>query len=188
MVAAYKEAEQRIHDAVQEIHLQLDKFRPLLRDSLARRFGYSIGEEDLTDIVSDTLLWVIEHIYRYNPELSSFPTWLNAKAHHLALEFLRRNPRGIDIEDLADTLATEIEFRSLGVERHANTALDEALSKLTSRRALVIRRHYLEERSVAAIAEELGIRETSVRSLLSRGLKELRQILPDPSLDTREHE
>ena len=177
MLASYKEAEQRIRDAMQEIHLQLDTFRPLLKGLLRRKFGSYIGEEDLDNIVGDSLLWAATHICQYNHGLSPLPTWLSAKAHFFALEFLRRNLGDIDIEVLVDTLAAEIEIRTSGLDRLTNTALNEALAKITPRRADVIRKHYLDERSIAAIAEELDIRETSVRSLLSRGLEELRRVL-----------
>jgi RNA polymerase sigma factor (sigma-70 family) len=176
MLAPYEEVQQRICDSVQVIHLGLEEFRTLIKGLLRQRFVSYISDDDLDDIVSDTLIWACVHIFQYNQELSSLATWLSAKAHYSALEFLRHHLHTTDIDPLADTLASEVEMRTLGVDPQNRALIDEALAKITPRRAEVIRKHYLDVLSIAAIAQELGISQAGVRSLLSRGLEDLRQI------------
>jgi RNA polymerase sigma-70 factor (sigma-E family) len=56
--------------------------------------------------------------------------------------------------------------------------LHDALAKLSPKQRAAIVLRYFDDRSEADIAESLQVRPGTVKSLLSRGLEELREVLP----------
>jgi RNA polymerase sigma-70 factor (sigma-E family) len=56
--------------------------------------------------------------------------------------------------------------------------LHDALAKLNPKQRAAIILRYFDDRSEAEIAETLGVRPGTVKSLVSRGLEELREVLP----------
>jgi RNA polymerase sigma-70 factor (ECF subfamily) len=58
----------------------------------------------------------------------------------------------------------------------------QALTSLPENQRQAIELHYLEERSLAEVAECLGTTRPAVAGLLHRGLKQLRQLLADDSV------
>lgn len=137
--------------------------------SVAERFGYS--QDDAEDIAQDAML----RLWNLHGQLSD--------AHHLKASVVITAKRlcidqrrtlhqhqaineAIPIAD-EETLHDQLEYAEL--ERW----LDEQIGQLPTTSAMVLRMRQLERRELSEIADILGIRQTSVSTLLSRARYEL---------------
>lgn len=123
--------------------------------------------------------WV--RIYRKRAGFSgrgSFVGWALAVSRNVCRMSLRGGTGTVqvslhehgDVPDAADGPAAQL------ARRRRAKALYEALERLTSREREAIVLRLLEERRPAEVAELMGIKEVSVRSLVHRGLKKLRRM------------
>jgi RNA polymerase sigma-70 factor (ECF subfamily) len=160
-------------------------------------FGYAFrrtGDYDIArDIASEVFLKALRGLWRYRWTGVPVAAWLYAIAtneirmhfrrgrrKHVSLEALAlapADPRALDVERLE---AEEIEHRHSEFAR-----VRRALGHLPSRYQDVLALRFFEQKSVAEIAQILGQRAGTVKSLLSRGLSRLRRELVEPQPDAR---
>ena len=137
--------------------------------SLAGQFGYS--EEDAEDIAQDAMLrlWSLHEQLRDAAHLKA-STAITAK--RLCIDRWCTTHQHLKIDDAMpivdeDTLYYQQEYKEL------EKWLDEQIGSLPSTSGMVLRMRQLEHRELSEIADILGIRQTSVSTLLSRARNEL---------------
>ena len=137
--------------------------------SLAGQFGYS--QEDAEDIAQDVMLrlWSLHEQLRDAAHLKA-STAITAK--RLCIDRWRTTHQHLKIDDEMpivdeDTLHDQQEYKEL------EKWLDEQIGSLPSTSRMVLRMRQLEHRELSEIADILGIRQTSVSTLLSRARNEL---------------
>ncbi|MBP5425206.1 MAG: RNA polymerase sigma factor [Prevotella sp.] len=137
--------------------------------SLAGQFGYS--QEDAEDIAQDAMLrlWSLHEQLRDAAHLKA-STAITAK--RLCIDRWRTTHQHLKIDDAMpivdeDTLHDQQEYEEL------EKWLDEQIGSLPSTSGMVLRMRQLEHRELSEIADILGIRQTSVSTLLSRARNEL---------------
>jgi len=137
--------------------------------SLAGQFGYS--QEDAEDIAQDVMLrlWSLHEQLRDAAHLKA-STAITAK--RLCIDRWRTTHQHLKIDDAMpivdeDTLHDQQEYEEL------EKWLDEQIGSLPSTSGMVLRMRQLEHRELSEIADILGIRQTSVSTLLSRARNEL---------------
>lgn len=126
-----------------------------------------------------TLLKIHTHRHRYRRGAAVLP-WVLTIARHVALDDLRRDknrPRALDDDLLRVIPAPDPPEWSEDDEREVIQAVRSAIEELPASARDVIRMHKLEGRSMAEIAEQLGIREGAARVRAHRGYKTLAQRL-----------
>jgi RNA polymerase sigma-70 factor (ECF subfamily) len=142
------------------------------------------------DLTSEVFLKAYRSLWRYRWSGVPVSAWLYAIATNeirMAYRRRKRAPSSLDALrheagfDVADpsSLAAERAAAERELERHAQYR--EAVRAMTAlpiayQEALSLR--YFEQKSVAEIAQILGRREGTVKSLLSRGMARLRILLP----------
>lgn len=104
--------------------------------------------------------------------------YLGRQKRDVARNFIGHNPLVDSCRDIMTQLpdAATSPSRQLG-RNEAVAAMLSSLARLSEDRRTVLRMRFLEQRSVAEIAETLGKSEGSVHQLCSRGLQDLREIL-----------
>ena len=155
-------------------------------DELIRRYyDYVSGfllktttDETLTeDLTQETFLKMIRGIERFDLSGSAaFGTWLITIAKNCYIDHLRRNRvrlEDIDVLPLADErdMADEAE-RKLQYER-----LLSEMETLPPEQALAIRLKYVEDMTLAQIAERFGVQPKTVKSRIHDGTVKLRKRL-----------
>ena len=137
--------------------------------SLAGQFGNS--QEDAEDIAQDVMLrlWSLHEQLRDAAHLKA-STAITAK--RLCIDRWRTTHQHLKIDDAMpivdeDTLHDQQEYEEL------EKWLDEQIGSLPSTSGMVLRMRQLEHRELSEIADILGIRQTSVSTLLSRARNEL---------------
>ena len=137
--------------------------------STAERFGYS--QDDAEDIAQDVMLrlWNLHEQLRDAAHLKA-STAITAK--RLCIDRWRTTHQHLKIDDVIpmvdeDSLYDQQEYAEL------EKWLDEQIDSLPSTSGMVLRMRQLEHRELSEIADILGIRQTSVSTLLSRARNEL---------------
>lgn len=142
---------------------------PLLRLLTRSLRVESLAEEAL----QATYVTAVERIDSYDPDKGSLDGWLAGIARYKALE-LRRSQRLVPLEVDVPDARPEV--------RHAEDRFAEAelvawvLDQLEPRYAEVLRRKYLLDQSLAAMAAELDLPVGTVGTLIHRGRRRFREI------------
>lgn len=140
---------------------------PLLR-AFYRRRALSAGEDDIEDLVQETLIAV--HVRRATFDRDrAFTAWLFSIARYKMVDQYRRSRRTVTIEGLDEILVAE------GFEAASNARLDvnEMLDSLPPKQAHAIRATKIDGASVAEAARAVGIGESDIKVSVHRGLKSL---------------
>lgn len=135
----------------------------------ARRFGY--GQDDAEDIAQDVMarLWCLhEQIY----DVARLKALVAITTKHICIDkwrVARHHAGTADITPVIDedTLYDRLEYAEL------EQWLYRQIDNLPSTSGTVLRMRQLEHRELKEIADILGIRQTSVSTLLSRARNEL---------------
>ena len=138
--------------------------------------GYLGNEEDVADVIQDTILDAYEHIGSLRKE-EYFKTWLVRILINRCTKRFRVNRRKAYLEDYGeeaqpDAGKADVEFR-------------EMLSVLPDDSRTIFQLYFGEQFTVREIAEVLGMNENTVKSRLHRGKEQLRASLEGTAADVR---
>ena len=129
------------------------------------------------DLTQETFLKMIRSIEKYDPGGSaSFGTWLITIAKNCYIDHLRRNR--IHLEDI-DSLPVEDERNVADeVERKLQyEQIMEAMETLPPEQALALKLKYVEDMTLAQIAERFGVQQKTIKSRIHDGTVKLRKKL-----------
>ena len=167
------------------------------KDKLERRIRIRVSLNPATpftteDVLQETYIDVFTGISTFNPDLGvSFDTWLIRIAENRLAKMIRdrsRLKRGggqrtLDIDgstckqiiaDLGESAETASQRMKL---EELKAAVELAIASLPSPQRQVVELHYLEQRSVEEISEQLKTTKGAVRGLLYRAKKNMREML-----------
>ena len=148
----------------------LDALTPVLRAGAARGLSRAgAGTADVEDVVQETLLALHLKRHTWEPSQPLMP-WVVTIARHKLVDGLRRRGRRaeVPVADFEEILAAP-------AERDPTEArdVDRVLDRLAPRQRDIVRSITIEDRSIAATADRLGMTEGAVRVALHRGLRAL---------------
>lgn len=133
------------------------------------------------DLTQETFLKMIRSIERFDPGGSaSFGTWLITIARNCYIDQLRRNR--IRLEDI-DSIQLE-DARNVASEVERRLQYEQimlALETLPPEQALAIRLKYVEDMTLAQIAERFGVQPKTIKSRIHDGTAKLRKKLKERS-------
>ncbi len=111
---------------------------------------------------------------------ASLLSWLKVIAYRRTLKFIDRRRPAPSLDDSAAGLTPTATGASPGEEvelRESRALVRGALEKLKTRDRVLLEGHVIRGQSYAALAERLGVKESSVGPLLARAKKRLRALL-----------
>jgi RNA polymerase sigma-70 factor (ECF subfamily) len=139
------------------------------------------NREDAHEVAQDAFL----RVFRYLPDFrgeAKFSTWLYKIVYSTALNFLRKKVPDIQSLDdenrpikLADSGAPDAAYAMEQVDR--NTALQQAIARLSSDDAAIITLFYLYEHSLDEICEITNLTMTNAKTKLCRARQRLKGIV-----------
>ena len=140
------------------------------------RFCYRMlrNEQDARDAAQDTLLKVMRHLHRYNPNMR-FSTWVFGIARNTCIDEYRRRRRIVgppirEVRDPGPSPADEA-GRSQRAER-----LHEALGQLPDMYREILVLYHFEHLKYSEISDVLGIPMGTVMNRIFRARRRLRKI------------
>jgi RNA polymerase sigma-70 factor (ECF subfamily) len=136
------------------------------------------GRRDLTDeAVQETWLTALRRIRTFDPERGSFATWLRGIAANVLRNQLRQRARQVQ------PLNGEYAVNAGAAEQHDRAeAIAWALAALPERYEAVLRAKYLDQQSVAQIAEAWQETPKAIESLLTRAREAFRAAFGKPTV------
>ncbi|HWB53453.1 MAG TPA: sigma-70 family RNA polymerase sigma factor, partial [Tepidisphaeraceae bacterium] len=150
--------------------------------SAARR---QVGDPHLADDVTQAVFMLLA---KKAPSLSSsiiFSAWLHRATRYCAANALRMKVNRLRHE----RRAAEMNARDTNSDPRAewkrlSPFLDEAINKLRDKDRQVVVLHYLDGKTHAAVAEQLGLEPAAARKRVERALVKLRRLLLRADIDT----
>lgn len=133
------------------------------------------------DLTSEIFMKALDKIQTYKPHKASFTTWLYQIARNTMIDFFRKNKHhsvNINDETIERTLtdhsdmhtATDAVLRLEQVRSHLN--------QLTPEQRDIIMMRVWQELSYQEIAAIMDKSEANCKMIFSRGIKELRRVMP----------
>ncbi|MDF2822151.1 MAG: polymerase subunit sigma-70 [Clostridiales bacterium] len=153
------------------LKMLIDKYSGLLIAVVRRNLGTLSRYEE--ECVDDVLFSIWTHIESFDPSKNTFKNWICAIAKYKAIDYLRKYKRDFLVVDIE---TTEMLTEDSGlIECEIQEAIDELLSGLKPEDKEIFIKHYIEQKNVIDISNEMGISTDSIYSRLSRGRKKLRK-------------
>jgi RNA polymerase sigma-70 factor (ECF subfamily) len=140
------------------------------------RIGQKAEAEDLTERV---FVQALENLPRYEFRGAPFSAWLFRIAHNLVANWHRdsaRHPQA-PLEEASDRETERADPSSGALDAEERQELRSAVARLPADRQLLLQMKFVDERSNADIAVQMGRTEGAVKALLHRTLVALRQEL-----------
>ncbi len=151
---------------------------------------------DADDVLHQTFVRAAQGIGRFRPRhKGAFRAWLNTIADNLVRDIAKRKRRERRVADqqrpgqdgswaaLVERIAGDGTSPSVGTQRSENARrLRVALAALPDAYREVIERYYLQDQSLAQIAEAMGGTKGSIRAMCYRARKRLRELMGQSSL------
>ena len=163
-----------------------DRYYPVMFAYVLRRVG---KWNDAQDITSEVFLKALKGLWRFRWQGIAFSAWLYRIATNEVGIYFRRAGRaplslnqlieqsGFEPASRDDLIAEKLEAERQ-FERHRDFLIARSrIASLPLKYQHVITLRFFEQKSVKEIAEILGKKEGTVKSLLSRGLQRLRKLM-----------
>jgi len=149
-------------------------------------FGYilkRVANLDIAkDICSETFLKALKNIWKFRWKNISFGAWLYRIANNEIANFFRkRKYKLVSLEKISEPIdGGNPEIELIEAEKKIKEYQDflkiqKEISKLEIKYQEVITLRFFEKKKIKEIAEILGKREGTIKSLLHRGLEKLRE-------------
>jgi RNA polymerase sigma-70 factor (ECF subfamily) len=153
-----------------------DEYSPRIYSYIYHRIGQAELAEDLTGQV---FMRMLEAIRNGRPWRTSFSGWLYRIAHNLVIDHYRRRRRAsfVDIDETPQIAATVGDPLRAAEARLDSKRLQVALGKLTEEQAQVITLRFMENLSIAEVAEIMGKTEGAIKALQYRAVLALRRVM-----------
>lgn len=130
-------------------------------------------ESKAEDIVQETFIKVFKYIKDFKGK-SSLYTWIYRIAHNVAMDILKSSISTVPYEDYHETSDNPEDVTLLNIEKES---LRIALDRLNYIYKEVLVLFYFEDLSIKEISEILEEKEGTIKSRLSRGRVELKNVL-----------
>lgn len=139
-----------------------------------------ITDQAAEEIAQETLLMVWRKAAQFDPQKAAASTWIFTIARNKRIDFHRRTNKPALKEDDFLHMASEDTTQDNTVEmEQASAATRTQLDKLPEEQKQVIQKAFMEEKSHAVVAEELGLPLGTVKSRIRIALRKLRGQLSD---------
>lgn len=170
---------QEENQIIAEICSGIDKYELLVR-------RYHVGliihceqlvhnRADAEDIVQEAFVKAYASLSSFDPTKARFSTWLYKIATNLAIDFLRRQKRRVDVQDIEEIAETTMPSFMEDEERQAVRRAVSGLMPPHYR--TVIEQYYWQGKSYQEIADAQGVPLNTVRTWLKRAKEQLQEEL-----------
>ncbi|MBZ9569691.1 RNA polymerase sigma factor [Patescibacteria group bacterium] len=163
-----------------------EAFGKIFDENYPKIFGYILKRvanlEIAQDVTSETFLKALKNLWKFRWRNIPFSAWLYRIANNEIANFFRkRKYKSVSLEKIPEPIAVsnpsiEIIEAQEKLKAHKDfLALQEKILRLPLKYQEVISLRFFEKKKIREIAEILGKKEGTIKSLLRRGLEKLRE-------------
>ncbi len=141
---------------------------------------HRVGQADVAeDLTGQVFMRMLEAVRTGRGWRTSFSGWLYRIAHNLVIDHYRRKQRAtlVDIDDAEPVQARSGDPVRSVENQYERERLRAALAKLTEEQSQVISLRFLEDLSIAEVAEIMEKTEGAVKALQYRAVLSLRRVM-----------
>ncbi len=131
--------------------------------------------EDAQDTVQNAYLKIFKSIQSFDPDKGKFNTWATRILINEALMIIRKRNRHL-IQSIDQVAQEAIGVTTINLDTMTLEEVRNILSKLPEDQRVVVNMYYFEQYSYKEMADMLGLKESSIRSKVSRARTELKSI------------
>jgi RNA polymerase sigma-70 factor, ECF subfamily len=169
-----------------------DAFARLYEQYYARIFGYTLRRtanlEAAQDITSETFFKALKRLWQFHWRNISFSAWLYKIASNEVNQYFRKaeyqksisleelQEQGLELPSPADPESELIEAQERLKEYQDFQEVQKKVARLPAKYQEIIALRFFEKKQVKEIAEIVGKKEGTVKSLLHRAVEKLREI------------
>jgi len=177
-------------DLVERARQDTETFGQLYDQNFGRIFGYVLRRTASVpvaqDITSDVFFKALKNLGQFRWQGIPFSAWLYRIASHEIANHYRKKRRETahavqlvrDGDPMGNSLSVEITQAEDILMRHEEyLSLHMTITQLPLKYQEVITLRYFEDRQIKEIAQIIGKREGTVKSLLHRGLERMRNLM-----------
>lgn len=136
-------------------------------------FSYVKNEDDAMDIVQESVYKALKSAGKIREE-RYIKTWLARIVINTSLDLLKIRKREVAMETVEE---------SGREDSYADVDMQRLLKKLNQRERLMIILRYFEGWKISQVAEGMGEKENTVKTVLSRSLKKLKIFMQEEGTD-----
>ncbi|HDZ54493.1 MAG TPA: RNA polymerase sigma factor [Candidatus Nealsonbacteria bacterium] len=173
---------------IQKAKQNPEVFGRLYEQHYPKIFGYILKRtanfEIAQDITSETFFKALKKLWQFHWKNIPFSSWLYRIANNEIANYFRKNKhKPVPLESIPEPFSTSNSNPSADIleaeeelKKHQDfLVLQKEISKLSAKYQEVIILRFFDKKQIKEIAEILGKREGTIKSLLHRGLEKLRQ-------------
>jgi RNA polymerase sigma-70 factor (ECF subfamily) len=179
-------------ELIKEAQKNPEVFAKLYDGYYPKIFGYILKRvanlEIAQDITSETFFKTLKKLWQFRWRNIPFSAWLYRIANNEIANYYRKNCYLVSLEILRDEQGfepvalhnPETEFLEAQekLKQHQDfLKIQEKISQLSIRYQEVITLRFFEKKKIKEIAEILGKKEGTIKSLLHRGLEQLKELM-----------
>ena len=175
-------------ELVKRAQKEPEAFSELYNSNYSKIFGYVLKRvanlEIAQDITSETFLKSLKNIKKFKWKNIHFSSWLyKIASNEIANYFRKKEYKAVSLEKITEPIdfsvpLTEIIEAEEKLKRQKDfLELHQKITKLPLLYQEVIVLRFFEKKKIQEIAEILGKREGTIKSLIHRGLEKLREIM-----------
>ncbi|XOB42241.1 MAG: RNA polymerase sigma factor [Candidatus Nealsonbacteria bacterium] len=164
-----------------------EAFAELYNEHYSKIFSYALKRtanlEIAQDVTSETFFKALKKLWQFRWRNISFLSWLYKIANNEIANYFRKNKYKVSLEKIPEPFtirnpSTEIIEGEQELKKHQDfLMLQKKISKLSVKYQEVISLRFFEKKKIKEIAEILGKKEGTIKSLLHRGLEKLRKLI-----------
>lgn len=145
-----------------------------------RYTNWKIGSlHDAEDLVEESFLYCYRHFQEYDPEKSTFRTWLYLVVNSRIKNYFRDQKQNVDLSELENVIPDMPEMEQSIYLDQVRDCIARALQELPELPRRVVIMKYFMNKTSGEIAMELGLTPVNVRVLLSRTLPKMQKYCED---------
>lgn len=145
-----------------------------------RRFTY-LSDADIADVVQESFINAYTHLNDCDCNLK-FSSWLYRIVHNQAINFLKKNKQGININvtgdnnNFIDWLVSDTNIEKETIVKHQNEDIKKIINKLNPNYQEVLLLKFFEDKDYSEISDILQKPMGTVATLISRAKLQFKQI------------
>jgi RNA polymerase sigma factor (sigma-70 family) len=146
---------------------------------------YKVNKEDVDDVVASIFIKAWTKIKSYKKTRHTFNSWIFRIAHNTVIDHYRTHKAVYNLDESLGVVDESADPTRMAEKSLNSKRVHRALQKLGDKYQEVVLYKFIHDMPNSEIAQIMNTKETTVRSLQHRALKQLKSVLEEEEAKTR---